>query len=223
MKTSFAMFSDALARSTDLGDSSRLLSFEAGETIISAEEKDDRVYFILKGSVKITNFSVKGREIWHGTLGAGRTFGEVAALTGAKRNASVTALERTRIAVITRNELHTLLRDNSDFALWLLEDLAARLTQSTETVQNILTQSLPQRIRTEIYRLARASDQVDESGLPVIKPAPNLTEVAKRLNTEREIVSREVSALTKRNVLRKDKTQMIILDPEFFESAANDT
>ena len=167
--------------------------------------------------MKITNFSAKGKEIWHGTLGSGRTFGEIAALTGDARSATIVALESTRLAVITRNELYALMRQDVDIAIWLLEDLAGRLIQSTETVEAVLSQSLPQRIRAELLRLALENETVDEDGFLVIRPVPNLTRLARRLNTEREIVSREVSALARRNALTKDRKQMVLRDRAFFE------
>ena len=199
------------------------MSFEEGETIISVDDPDDKVYFILSGSVKITNFSLKGKEIWHGTLESGRTFGELAAVTGKSRSASIVALERTRLAVVTGNELYALMREDAEIAIWLLEDIASRLTQSTETVQELLSQSLPHRIRREIYRLACAQAPAGETGDMrelVIEPVPNFTALAKRLNTDREMVSREVSALTKRKVLRKEKTRLVLLDPSFFKAAS---
>lgn len=216
----FKVFTHVLSASGELAQFSRFMSFEEGETIISVDDRDDKVYFILSGSVKITNFSLKGKEIWHGTLESGRTFGELAAMTGQTRSASIIALERTRLAVVTRNELYSLMREDAEIAIWLLEDIASRLTRSTETVQELLSQSLPQRIRREIYRLALAQDTHGEAGEMIIQPVPNLTELAKRLNTEREMVSREVSALSKRKVLRKEKTKMVLLDPSFFKDAA---
>ncbi|MEO0607368.1 MAG: Crp/Fnr family transcriptional regulator [Pseudomonadota bacterium] len=216
----FKVFSHVLSASGELAQFSRFLSFEDGETIISVDDLDDKVYFILSGSVKITNFSLKGKEIWHGTLDSGRTFGELAAMTGQARSASIVALERTRLAVVTRNELYSLMREDAEIAIWLLEDIASRLTQSTETVQELLSQSLPHRIRREIYRLAKAQNTPSEGGEMIIEPVPNLTALAKRLNTDREIVSREVSALTKRKVLRKEKTRMVLLDPGFFKDAS---
>lgn len=215
----FKVFSHVLSESGELAQFSRFLSYEDGETIISVDDADDKVYFILSGSVKITNYSVKGKEIWHGTLESGRTFGELAAVTGKARSASIVALERTRLAVVTRNELYSLMREDAEIAIWLLEDIAGRLTQSTETVQELLSQSLPHRIRREIYRLAVAQDETDSEGHMIIQPVPNFTALAKRLNTDREMVSREVSSLSRRKVLRKEKTRLVILDPGFFEEA----
>lgn len=218
LKNPFDLFSSALADSVDLALFSRFLTFEAGETIISVDEPGDNVYFILSGAVKITNYSLKGKEIWHGTLGSGRTFGELAALTGETRSASIVALETTRLAVLTKTELDTLMRQDVEIAMWLLKDLAARLAQSTETVQSLLSRSVAERIRRELYRLALAGGERNEAGEMILRPVPNLSELARRLNTDRELVSREVSACVKRHMLIKDRKQMVLLDPAYFAS-----
>lgn len=220
MYNPFKTFKNIRFEENETGYITRYLSFETDEVIISVDEPDDRVYFILSGAVKITNYSLKGKEIWHGTLEAGRTFGEVAALTGKSRSATIIALERTRLAVISRAELYALMRHDVEFAIWLLEDVASRLATSTETTQKLLSQSLSQRIRAEIYRLAVQQDETDEAGDLIIQPVPNLTELAKRLNTDRETVSREVSALSRRGVLSKSRDVMVLHDRAFFEQDA---
>ncbi len=218
LKNPFEQFRGALADSADLALFSRFLTFEAGETIISVDEPGDNVYFILSGAVKITNYSLKGKEIWHGTLGSGRTFGELAVLTGETRSASIVALETTRLAVLTKTELHTLMRQDVEIAMWLLKDLAARLAESTETVQSLLSRSVAERIRRELYRLALAGGERNEAGEMIIRPVPNLSELARRLNTDRELVSREVSSCVKRKILIKDRKQMVLLDLAYFAS-----
>ena len=195
----------------------RFASYEAGDMIISVEDPSDNVYFIMNGSVKITNHSLNGKEVWHGTLSAGRTFGELAALTGERRNATIIALEPTRLAVLTKSELFSLMRQDVEIAFWMLEDLARRLTQSTETVSKLVSQNLPQRIRGELMRLAR--EQPAQNGRLVIRPLPNLTDIARRLNTDRENVSREVSALVKREAISKSKLGIELLNVDYLENS----
>ncbi|MEE2922208.1 MAG: Crp/Fnr family transcriptional regulator [Pseudomonadota bacterium] len=196
---------------------SRRRLFKAEEVIIHEDDTDDQVYFILSGKVKVTNFSVRGREIWHSDLTAGTIFGEMAALTGSPRSVNITAVDPTRLAILSRQELFDLLEAESDFAIWLLKEMARRLEDRTDKLNAVVAQSLSQRIRAELLQLA--SGQAD--GGMVIRPVPNFTELARRLNTDRENVSREISTLTKQGVLAREPDLIRILNRDVLEQSVS--
>lgn len=197
----------------------RFKVFEPGEEVITAGEEDEDIYFILDGEVKVVYLTAGGREIWHNLLGAGTTFGEMAALTGRPRAAHVIALQKTHVAVVSRREMMSLMQVDPSIALWLLTEMADRLYQANEMVRALVAQNIAQRVRAELVRLARPLDG-DETGALVIEPAPNLSELARRLNTDRENVSREVSALAQRGTLRKETDRLVILDPAFLTATS---
>lgn len=196
----------------------RFKTFAPGEEIISAGDERDDIYFILDGEVKVIYLSPNGKDIWHNLLGPGTTFGEMAALTGRARNANVVAVRATHVAVVSRAEMMVLLKSDPSIAIWLLTEMAERLQQANEMIRSLVAQSLSQRVRAELARLAQPV--AEDAGLLAIEPAPNLSEIARRLNTDRENVSREVSALTARGILRKEADRIVILDPEFLKSTS---
>ena len=196
----------------------RFKMFAPGEEIISAGDERDDIYFIVDGEVKVVYLSPNGKDIWHNLLGPGTTFGEMAALTGRARNASVVAVRSTQVAVVSRAEMMVLLKSDPSIAIWLLTEMAERLQQANEMIRSLVAQSLSQRVRAELARLAQPA--AGDPGLLAIDPAPNLSEIARRLNTDRENVSREVSALTARGILRKEADRIVILDPEFLKSTS---
>jgi len=197
----------------------RFKTFATGEEIISAGDERDDIYFIVDGEVKVVYLSPNGKDIWHNLLGPGTTFGEMAALTGRARNASVVAVRSTQVAVVSRAEMMVLLKSDPSIAIWLLTEMAERLQQANEMIRSLVAQSLSQRVRAELARLAQPAGE--DTGLLAIEPAPNLSEMARRLNTDRENVSREVSALTARGILRKEADRIVILDPEFLRSTSS--
>lgn len=191
---------------------SRFRHADPNEVIIHQDDADDQVYIILSGRVKVTNFSKKGREIWHSDLLAGTFFGEMAALTGSPRSVSITAVEPTKLAILSRNEFFDVIRHDPEIAIWILEEMARRLGERTDKMNAVISQSISQRIRAEILRLAQQG--ATDKGDYFIAPVPNFTEMAKRLNTDRENVSREFSALSRQGVLKKEKVQVRVLKPE---------
>ncbi|HRJ00358.1 MAG TPA: Crp/Fnr family transcriptional regulator [Hyphomonas sp.] len=196
----------------------RIRVFKAGDEIIREGTRGDEVYFLLEGQVRIVNVSENGKEVVHCTLGQGTIFGEMAALTGAARHASVLSETTTRVASITRSEMRVLVQSDPSIALWMLEQLAHRLQQSNEMVRSIVSQSIAQRVRRELAGRGRPCDQGGAHLL--IEPFPNLSEIARKLNTDRENVSREVSSLTARGILRREANRLVIVNPDFLLSTS---
>ena len=58
------------------------------------------MFFIIQGTVRVVNYSLSGREITLDDLPEGYYFGELAALDGAPRSASVMALSDCLVAAL---------------------------------------------------------------------------------------------------------------------------
>lgn len=67
----------------------RWIRFRAHDTIINRESDSRDVYFVVEGRVRVVNFSMSGREISFDEREAGAVFGELAALDGEPRSATV--------------------------------------------------------------------------------------------------------------------------------------
>ncbi len=214
MKDTQLQSDTAVPRKAIFEEHGRFKAFEAGEKVISAGGEDEDIYFILDGEVKVVYLAADGKEVWHNLLGAGTTFGEVAALTGRPRVAHVVALQKTHVAVVSRQEMLSLMQVDPSIALWLLTEMAERLYQANDMVRSLVARNIAQRVRGELVRLASPLEG-DEDGALVIEPSPNLSELARRLNTDRENVSREVSSLAQRGALRKEADRLVILDPAY--------
>lgn len=84
-----------------------IVNFKPLEVIIEEDEFGDCMYIILEGAVDVRIKAVGGREITIATLKTGEFFGEQALLPGAtgKRNASVRALQSSRLFKITKKDV----------------------------------------------------------------------------------------------------------------------
>ena len=78
--------------------------FEAGEAIFEQGDVGDRLYVIRKGQVEVVR---DGRQV--AVLGAGESFGEMALLSGAPRNATVRATQPTDALAVAKGDLAKLL------------------------------------------------------------------------------------------------------------------
>lgn len=210
MSDNFAAFSEPVRNCEALDKAASIKKYPAKSMIVNDKDKGGSVHFILEGTVDITSFSGSGREVWHNRLRAGQHFGEMSAITGNRRSANVVAVTDTVTAIISQSDYLALVKGDRELGFWLLEDLAKRLDQSTRQIYELVALNVPKRICAE---LVRRTDKIpDRNGEYPINPTPVLAQIARQLNTDRETISRAISALVKDGLIRRDGRKLIILD-----------
>jgi len=100
-------------------------TFHAGETIVREGEPGDAAYIIVAGSCEIQKDLPSGTETLQ-TIGPGAVFGEMAILTEGPRTATVVAVEKTVVMVVTGAILEQEMEALKPWMATLLKSLAAR-------------------------------------------------------------------------------------------------
>ncbi len=194
-------------------------NYEPGELIIDYEDETTDVRFIQSGKIRVLIRVASGKEVILGDLGPGDYFGEMAAIDKKGRSANVTALEQSRMCIAPADAFMEIVTGNPALSRIVLEGLVARVRhlniQLTE--QHFLT--APQRLCAELIRLSRprhasAADMSVLTNERVISPPPVQKEIAARIGSSREAVSRELSALEKDGLLEKTKGGLVLKDVE---------
>jgi CRP-like cAMP-binding protein len=184
--------------------------YAPGQRIISREADDRDVYLIVSGSVCVTTYSAAGRQVTFRDIGAGDWFGEVAAIDGRPRTADVVALDSSLLASMSPAVFWHLLREAPPVAERMLQRLAGVVRGLSERVIDLSTLGVQNRIHAELLRLGRAAGGTGNTAR--IEPAPKHTEIASRVSTYREQVTRELSALVKMGILERGDHTLVILD-----------
>jgi len=182
----------------------------AQQQIISREADDRDVYLIAAGRVRVTTYSAGGREVSFRELGAGECFGEVAAIDGRPRSADVIALEPTLVAALPPAAFWRLVREEPPVAERMLRRLADAVRGLSERVIALSTLGVQNRLHAELLRLAREAGVAGNAAR--IDPAPKHADLASRISTYREQVTRELSALVKRGILERGERALVIRD-----------
>lgn len=88
----------------------RLLSFEAGDIIITEGEPGQSFFVLTTGTVKVFVREPSGRNVALAPLGEGAFFGEIATLSGRPRSATVTAASRCEMLEMDKAALEAILK-----------------------------------------------------------------------------------------------------------------
>lgn len=185
--------------------------YKSDEQIIDRESESRDVYFVVGGVVRIVNYSYSGREVSYDEIRAGGMFGELSAIDGKPRSASVVSIKRSLIASLAPEIFKKAMREHPEFAVAVIERLAAIIRTSNDRIMDLSTLGAYTRVYAEILRLARtlAKDDADSA---VIDPLPVHSDLASRCGTTRETVARAISDLIKRGVAEKQGSGLAIKD-----------
>jgi CRP-like cAMP-binding protein len=193
----------------------RLRHFDAGQAIVGRLDPGREVYFVLSGKVRVTMFAESGREVAFRDLGAGSSFGEIAAIDGEPRSADVVALEDSLVATMSANDFLALLRREPAVTEATLKKLARLVRALSQRVYEFAS-PVPARICAELLRLAEPTGK----GPARIVPPPKHADVAAKVSTHREAVSRVMSELARRGVIAKGRGEILIKDRAALERYA---
>lgn len=185
--------------------------FEAGKVVITRSSPSRDLFIVISGRVRATMYTKSGRQVTFRDLREGETFGEIAAVDGGRRSVDVVAITDVLVAVMTAVDLNTLLRENPLVAAQFTRHLVQLIRRLTETVIELSTLGVVNRIHADLLRLA-----IEAAGEPtgscLLYPAPRHADIAARASTTREQVTREISVMAKRGLLTKQSKGMLVCD-----------
>jgi CRP/FNR family transcriptional regulator, cyclic AMP receptor protein len=191
---------------------------EPGHRLFEHGHATTEVYFVISGALRVVSQSGTGREVAFAELNPGAYFGELSALDGKERSATVIATVPSIVAALPRNEFLMLVRENPDVALRLLARLASVVRELDSRVLDLSSMSTTQRIYVEVLRLAEPAPENDGSW--IIDPMPNHKELAALVGAEPEDVARAIGRLFQVGVARRVNRMVRILDRSHVEALA---
>ena len=191
--------------------------FANGEQILDRNSDSRDVYFVVEGNVEVVNYSGNGREISYAIVPAGGYFGELSAVDGERRSASVVAQGNCRLASLPPKAFEALLAREPAVALKVMRRLTGIIRASNERIMDLATLGAIQRVYRELVKMARP-DPLNAGGW-LIYPMPKQHEIARRAATTRETVARVLANLLHGGqMVRRDKTYYLT-DREYLEQA----
>ena len=184
--------------------------YSAGQQIISHLDESTDVFIVIEGTVRVIIYSPDGKEVAFRNIPAGEYFGELAAIDGLPRSATIVAIDESIIASMSAETFWQILRNYPDSATCLVKDLTESIRNLTERVFEFSALAVKNRIHAELLRLVRG--RMTGENEAVINPAPTHTEIANRISTRREAVARELTYLARVGLVERRRGALVICD-----------
>jgi CRP-like cAMP-binding protein len=197
----------------------RQRELERGEHAFEEGDACRGLLVVAEGAVEMRQVSPRGREQVLHAEGAGATLGEAPLFDGQGYIASAVAVEPTRLVLVPKTAVLDLCRRHPAVALSMLEALAKRVRRFAGLVEDLAFRQVTERLARHLETSAAASGAPLAPGT-VVDLALTQEQLAARLGTVRELVSRALSQLERAGAIKRSRAGIVIRDPGRLAGAA---
>lgn len=199
---------DALAQ---CADSRR---FRSGDAVVDHLDQSRDFYIVVSGRVRVGLIASNGRVLTYQILGSGEMFGEVAAIDGLPRTASVVAEDESVLVKIESQSFHQLFENHADFAMVITQKLVRLNRWLIEQLFEYHAFDVKGRVYAELLRLTESDPTADVTITD--------RDLASRVGTTRENVTRIHADLKRKGLIKRRQSSLRVLDRTRFESMLKD-
>jgi len=182
--------------------------YKPKQFLISADDDNADVFFILRGEARVTIYTSTGREVTLVSIMPGDSFGEFAAIDNEPRSSSVVASCECCAATLTAKQFQELLKAHPDISFELLKIMIAHLRRLNTRVTDFSTKSADLRLQEALVNLAEQHSHGKDNIL--IERPPTQSELAAFVFSSRESVAREMGRLRKAGIIARKKRSLHI-------------
>lgn len=181
--------------------------YPARAVILRYGDRLSHAWLVMAGRAQALVYGLDGQMVLVHEYRTGDFFGALAATDAWPVDADVVAADPTRAASVPAADFVMLVDRHRSLSLLLVRSLLEQLRAASSRMVDRTTLSAPGRVYAELLRLARLGDGA------AIRPAPVHAALAVRVQSTRETVSRAVSALERRGIVRREDDALVIVAP----------
>jgi CRP/FNR family transcriptional regulator, cyclic AMP receptor protein len=187
--------------------------FRRGSFLFTEGETSDHVLVVLVGRVKVSSFTLDGREVVLAVRSNGELLGDMSALDGAARSASVSALEDVDALVVPADRFELFLEDHPRVAVHLLRTLSRRLRDADRKRIEFGAFDTTARVAQRLVELVDRFGEPTERGVRITLSLSQ-EELAGWTGSSREAVSKALRTFRSRGWIETSRRKIEVLDPE---------
>ena len=188
-----------------IAESGVVRTFPRNTVLINEGDRGETLYVILSGRVKVFSSNEAGREFVIDFQGPGEYVGEMM-LDGEPRSASVTTVEQTTCAVVSRAQFRDFVLAHPDFAMHLIERLIRRVRVTTGNLKSLALSDVYGRL----VRLVNALAQ-DVGGRQIVPEKLTQQDIADRVGASRDMIGKLMKDLVAGGYLAVEERTITVL------------
>lgn len=183
------------------------------EVLFVAGDEAQGLFVVASGALRAFREGVDGREQVIHVERAGATIAELPVFDDRPYPSTVAAEEETVVLFLDKRDVRALCLKHPQIALAALKLLAGRLRKCAELVESLSLHEVDQRLARWLLNEAKARGIRTDGGL-MIKLVLTNQQIAARIGSVREVVSRALARLQQNGLIAIDGRVIVIKDEE---------
>lgn len=216
-----ALFQDLPTHAlTDLAARGNVRKLQQGQILFTANEPAKGLYVVLSGSVRAFRENIDGREQTIHVERAGGLLAEVAVFDGGPYPSSTVAEEDSEVLFLAKEDVRHFLLQHPETALTALALMARKLRSVASLAEQLALKDVSQRLATLLLEEAQRNTSRLQDGVSFSLPLSH-TQLAARLGTVREVVTRGLQKLTLQGTIEMRGHRVVMLNVKALRAQAD--
>jgi CRP-like cAMP-binding protein len=186
--------------------------YRTGTTVFCEGEPSDNVVIIEHGRAKVTSVGIDGKDIVLSVVGDGEIVGELAALDGQVRSATLTTLEPAKMMLVRGDAFSSYLATHPAVAKVLLLIVAQRLRQADQRAIEFATLDVNGRLCRRLAELVDAWGEPSDGGSIELSLPLTHDDLAGWTASSREAVTKALANLREHGLVETHRRRIVVLD-----------
>jgi CRP/FNR family cyclic AMP-dependent transcriptional regulator len=193
--------------------------FRANDVVLMEGDPSDHVHVLVSGWGRGSTIVEDGREVLFGLRGPGEVLGDLAAVTGRPRSASVRAIEPCTVFQLTGAQFIDVLHARPEIAIATIKTVAARLRAAESARVDAAAFDVSRRVAVHLLRLAEEHGRRVPEGV-LIEAAYSQEDIASQIGAARRTVARALRMLRDRGIVETGRRRILIREPRVLRAFA---
>jgi len=192
-------------------------NFERGKTIFFPGDPAERVYFLLKGAVKLSRVYEAGEEITVSLLRENSVFGVLSLITGQRSDRFYHAVAFTPVELLSApiDRVQKALHDNPELSMLMLQGLSSRILQTEMMIETLAHRDMGSRLVSFLLILCRDFGVPTADGIRIDLKLSHQA-IAEAIGSTRVTVTRLLGELRAKNTISIHKKKITVHNPVAF-------
>ena len=189
-------------------------SFDRGKTIFFPGDPAEKVYFLVKGAVKLSRVYETGDEITVALLRENSVFGVLSLITGHRSDRFYNAVAFTPVELLSApvEKMQTALKENPELGLIMLQGLSSRILQTEMMIETLAHRDMGSRLVSFLLILCRDFGIPSSEGITIDLKLSHQA-IAEAIGSTRVTVTRLLGDLRDDHMISIQKKKITVYNP----------
>ncbi|SMH28364.1 MULTISPECIES: global nitrogen regulator NtcA [Cyanophyceae] len=189
-------------------------NYDRGKTIFFPGDPAERVYFLLKGAVRLSRVYEAGEEITVALLRENSVFGVLSLLTGQKSDRFYHAVAFTPVELLSApiEQVQKALNEHPELAMLMLKGLSSRILQTEMMIETLAHRDMGSRLVSFLLILCRDFGVPTDEGIRIDLKLSHQA-IAEAIGSTRVTVTRLLGELREQDMISIYKKKITVHDP----------